>query len=155
MLTSKTWCRQGAMLGFSISAKSLSYAPGASLSSFVGPFMSWSLTLHKEADGGERIYLSLQFQILAYHYNNRKVKMACLWDSWAHPQSRAKKNEHMHVPLLFLVLILTSLLIRFRTNCLGNDVTHSGLLTLVSLSHSPIDTSQAHQIDKSLLRLSS
>lgn len=64
------------MLGFSTSAKNLSYAPGASLSSFVGPLMSWSLTLHKEADRGERIYLSLQFQILAYHYNDRKVKTA-------------------------------------------------------------------------------
>ena len=64
------------MLGFFTSAQNLSYAPGASLSSFVGPLMSWSLTLHKEAHRGGKIYLSLQFQDLAYHYHNRKVKMA-------------------------------------------------------------------------------
>lgn len=63
----------------------------------------------------------------------------------------------MHAPLLFPVLILTSLLIQFRTICLGNDATHSGLslLTSISLSHSSIDMPQAHQIDKILLRLSS
>lgn len=44
------------MLGFSTSAKNLSYELGASLSFFVGPshFMVFiSLALHKEADGGK------------------------------------------------------------------------------------------------------
>lgn len=50
------------MLGFSTSAKNLSYELGASLSFFVRPshFMVFiSLALYKEADRGERIYLSL------------------------------------------------------------------------------------------------
>lgn len=70
---------RGAMLGFSTSVKNLSYALGTSLSFLVGPshFMVFiSLALHKEADRGERIYLGFQFQVLAYHYNWRKVKTA-------------------------------------------------------------------------------
>ena len=145
---------RGAMLGFSTSAKNLSYALGTSLRFLVEPshFMFFiSLALHKEVDRGERIYLSFQFQVRVYHYNCRKVKMAWLWDSWFHHihSQEQRKNDHMHVPLLFLMLISTSLLIRVRTICLGNDATHGGLslLTSISLSHSSIDMPQTHQID--------
>jgi hypothetical protein len=52
----------------------------------------------------------------------------------SHPQSRAERNEYIHVQLLSCVQFNFSALIQFRSLCLGSGATHSGLCLPTSIN---------------------